>query len=78
MNWQDYFEIDPGRRSGKPCIKGTRFTIQDVLDYLGGGTSEAELISDFPFLTPEIIRACIAYAADRERRLIVHSDATVA
>ena len=61
--------IEPGKRSGKPCIRGLRMTVTDVLDYLASGMSEDELLGDFPDLTREDIRACLAFAADRERRL---------
>ena len=69
MNIEDYIEIQPGVRSGKPCFKGTRITVYDVLEYLAGGMIEAQLISDFPALTPQHIRAALAFAAARERRL---------
>ena len=62
--------IDPLRRSGKPCIRDTRITGYDVLEYLASGMSEAEIVADFPFLTKEDIRACLTFAADRERRLV--------
>ncbi len=62
--------IDPNRRSGKPCIRDTRIAVHDVLDYLASGMSEAEIVTDFPELTPEDIRACLSFAADRERRLV--------
>jgi len=79
MRWQDHIEVDPHRRSGKPVVRGTRMTVTDVLDYLAGGTTEDELLADFPYLTREGIRACIAFAADRERRLMMPPpDATVA
>ena len=55
---------------GKPCIRGLRFTVYDVLDYLASGMTEAEILADFPDLTAEDIRACLAFAADRERRLV--------
>ena len=61
--------IEPGKRSGKPCIRGLRMTVTDVLDYLAAGMSEGELLRDFPDLTRQDIRACLAFAADRERRL---------
>ena len=70
---QDYTEIitiEPGKRSGKPCIRGLRITVYDVLEYLASGMSEDEVLSDFPDLTREDIRACLAFAADRERRLV--------
>ncbi len=69
MNFEDYIEIQPGVRGGKPCFKGTRITVYDVLEYLAGGMSEAQILSDFPSLTAEHIRAGLAFAAARERRL---------
>jgi uncharacterized protein (DUF433 family) len=74
MNYQDVITIEPDKRSGKPCIRGTRMTVQDVLEYLAGGMSEAELLEEFPDLTAEDIRACLAYAADRERKLAMLPD----
>ena len=61
--------IDPAVRSGKPVIRGTRITVTDVLEYLAGGMSQDEILSDFPDLAPEDIRAALAFAAERERRL---------
>ena len=58
-----YIEIQPGVRSGKPCFKGTRITVYDVLEYLAGGMTEAELLTDFPALSPQHIRAALAFAA---------------
>ena len=78
MNYKDIITIEPDKRSGKPCIRGTRMTVQDVLEYLAGGMSEAELLAEFPDLTAEDIRACLAYAADRERKLAIPSDYEVA
>jgi uncharacterized protein (DUF433 family) len=69
MNFEDHIEITPGVRSGKPCVKGTRITVYDVLEYLAGGMSESDILADFPSLKPEHIRACLAFAAARERRL---------
>jgi uncharacterized protein (DUF433 family) len=60
--------MEPGKRSGKPCIRGTRMTVYDVLEYLASGMTEAEILADFPSLTTEDIRACLAFAADRERK----------
>jgi len=71
MSLQDRITIDPQIRSGKPCIKGTRIAVGDVLDYLGGGMSAAEILEDFPDLTAEDIHACLVFAAERERRLTV-------
>jgi uncharacterized protein (DUF433 family) len=62
--------IDPGKRRGKPCIRGMRITVYDVLESLASGMSTQEIIDDFPDLTQEDIRACLAFAADRERKLI--------
>jgi uncharacterized protein (DUF433 family) len=69
MRFEDYIEIRPGVRSGKPCFKGTRITVYDVLEYLAGGTTDAQLLEEFPALTAEHIRAALAFAAARERRL---------
>lgn len=69
MDIDDYIEIKPGVRSGKPCFKGTRITVYDVLEYMAGGMSEAELLQNFPVLTPDHLRAALAFAAARERRL---------
>jgi uncharacterized protein (DUF433 family) len=69
MNWQERISIDPTVRSGKPCIKGTRITVYDILEYLAGGMTEDKILSDFPDLTREDIRAALAFAAARERRL---------
>lgn len=69
MDYRERITIDPERRSGKPCIKGTRMTITDVLEYLASGMSHAEILAEFPYLTEEDIRACLAFAADRERLL---------
>lgn len=69
MDYRQRITIEPGKRSGKPCIRGMRITVYDVLDYLAGGMSEDELLADFPDLEREDIRAALAFAADRERRL---------
>ena len=70
MSTLDRISIDPNVRFGKPCVRGTRITVGDVLGYLAGGMSEAELLADFPQLTQDDIRACLSYAAERERRTI--------
>lgn len=75
MNWQNFIEITPGVRSGKPCLVGTRITPADVLEYLAGGMTEDEILRDFPSLSREHVRAVLAYAAERERRLAVYSAA---
>lgn len=69
MNWQEFITVTPGVRSGKPCITGTRITVSDVLEYLAGGMSEPQILADFPDLRPGHIKAVLAYAAERERRL---------
>jgi len=69
MDWQNYISVTPGVRSGKPCIKGTRLSVTDVLEYLAGGMDEAALLADFPELRREHIQAVLAFAAERERRL---------
>jgi uncharacterized protein (DUF433 family) len=70
MNYKDYITIEPDKRGGKPCIRGMRITVQDVLEYLASGMTEEEILEDFPDLTREDIQACLAFAADRERKLI--------
>jgi uncharacterized protein (DUF433 family) len=70
MNYQHLITIEPGKRSGKPCIRGMRITVSDVLEYLASGMSADEILADFPDLTAEDIRACLAFAAERERRLL--------
>ncbi len=69
MDDHHYITIEPDKRGGKPCIRGLRITVDDVLDYLASGMSEAEILEDFPDLTSEDIRAALAFAADRERKL---------
>lgn len=68
-NIQDIITIHPNKRGGKPCIRGLRITVYDILDYLASGMKEEEILSDFPELTSEDIKACIIFAANRERRL---------
>lgn len=70
MNYKDYITIEPGKRSGKPCVRGLRITVYDVLEYLASGMNEVEILADFPDLTALDIRACLAFAADRERKLV--------
>ncbi|HYZ75000.1 MAG TPA: DUF433 domain-containing protein [Chthoniobacterales bacterium] len=69
MDYRDIITIEPGKRSGKPCIRGMRITVYDVLEYVAGGMSEDEILGDFPELTRDDIRACLAFAADREKKL---------
>jgi uncharacterized protein (DUF433 family) len=70
VNYQHIITIEPDKRGGKPCIRGLRITVYDVLDYLAGGMTAIEILADFPELTEEDIRACLAFAADRERKLV--------
>ncbi len=69
MNYRDHITIETGKRGGKPCIRSMRITVYDVLDWLASGMSEAEILKDFPELNLEDIRACLAFAADREHKL---------
>lgn len=69
MTYSDLITMEPGKRGGKPCIRGLRITVYDVLDYLASGMTHADVLRDFPYLTEQDIRACLAYAADRERKL---------
>jgi uncharacterized protein (DUF433 family) len=71
MDYAKLITIEPDKRSGQPCIRGLRMTVQDVLEYLASGMSAEEILADFPDLTAEDIQACLAFAADRERRLRV-------
>ena len=70
INYEGIITIEPGKRGGKPCIRGLRITVYDVLDYLASGMTEAQILADFPDLTSDDVRACLAFAADRERRLM--------
>ncbi len=65
MDYREVITIEPGKRSGKPCIRGLRVTVYDVLSYLASGMSADEIIHDFPELTHRDIQACMEYAADR-------------
>ncbi len=71
MAYQDIITVEPGKRGGQPSIRGMRITVADVLSYLASGMSEDQILSDFPELTREDIRACLSYAADRERQTLV-------
>ena len=70
MDYRKLITMEPGKRGGKPCIRGLRITVYDVLEYLASGMSEEQIIRDFPDLTREDIRACLAFAADRERKFV--------
>ncbi len=71
MQYQNIITIEPGKRSGKPCIRGMRITVYDVLSYLASGMTYEELLDDFPYLTKEDIIACLSYAAEREKQTLV-------
>ena len=75
MDLLDRIVVDPGGRFGKPCVRGTRISVGDVLGYLAGSMSETEILADFPQLTHDDIRACLAYAAERERRTLTTTPA---
>ncbi len=70
MDYRRVITIESGKRGGKPCIRGLRITVYEVLEYLASGMSEAEILRDFPDLTADDLRACLAFAADRERKLV--------
>ena len=70
MNYRDYITIEPNKRGGKPCIRGLRITVYEVLEYMASGMTEEEILSDFPDLTNDDLRAALTFAADRERRLM--------
>ncbi len=69
--WRSLITIEAGKRGGRPCIRGMRMTVYDVLSYLAAGMTVVEILDDFPFLTKEDIQACLAYAAERERSMLV-------
>ena len=71
QSWRSLITVEPGKRGGRPCIRGMRITVYDVLSYLAAGMTTQEVLDDFPYLTVEDIRACLAYAAERERSMLV-------
>ncbi len=71
MNYQGIITIEPGKRGGKPCIRGMRITVYDILSYLAAGMTHQEVLDDFPYLTEADILACLSYAAERERQMLV-------
>jgi uncharacterized protein (DUF433 family) len=71
MEYSKIITIEPGKRGGKPCIRGLRITVYDVLDNLAGGMTHAEILKEFPYLTEEDILACLAFAAERDRKMEV-------
>lgn len=70
-DYQNIITIEPEKRGGKPCIRGMRITVYDVLSYLAAGMTPEEILDDFPYLTKEDILACLSYAADREQKMLV-------
>jgi len=68
MDYRDIITIEPGKRSGKPCIRGLRVTVYDVLEYLAAGMTHEQVLAEFPYLTKQDILACLSFAADREKR----------
>jgi uncharacterized protein (DUF433 family) len=70
-DYHNIITIEPGKRGGKPIIRGMRITVYDVLSYLAAGMTHEQILEDFPYLTEEDIRACLSYAADRERQTTV-------
>lgn len=71
QSYQNIITIESNKRGGKPCIRGMRMTVYDVLSYLAAGMTQQEILDDFPYLTEEDIRACLSYAADREHQTLV-------
>ncbi len=71
MDYKSIITYEPDKRSGKPCIRGQRITVYDVLEYMSSGMTNDEILSDFPYLTKEDLMACLAYAADREKHAMV-------
>jgi uncharacterized protein (DUF433 family) len=69
--WRSLITLEPGKRGGRPCIRGMRITVYDVLSYLAAGMTVAQVLDDFPYLTAEDVQACLAFAAERERRMLV-------
>jgi uncharacterized protein (DUF433 family) len=73
MSYQNIITIEPGKRGGKPCIRGMRITVYDILEYLASGMTQPEILEDFPYLTKEDILACLRFAANRERMMVAVS-----
>jgi uncharacterized protein (DUF433 family) len=73
MDYKNIITVEPGKRGGRPCIRGMRITVYDVLSYLAAGMTYQEILEDFPYLTNEDILACLSYAAERERQMLIVS-----
>jgi uncharacterized protein (DUF433 family) len=71
VSYKNIVTLEPGKRAGQPCIRGMRITVYDVLSYLASGMTTPEILIDFPYLTEEDVLACLSYAADRERQMLV-------
>jgi uncharacterized protein (DUF433 family) len=71
VSYESIITLEPGKRSGKPCIRGMRITVYDVLSYLAAGMTPQEILADFPYLTDEDVQACLSYAAARERQVVM-------
>lgn len=71
QQWRSLITLEPGKRGGRPCIRGMRITVYDVLSYLAAGMKVDQILDDFPYLTAEDVQACLAFAAERERRMLV-------
>jgi len=71
QDWQSIISIEPGKCGGRPCIRGMRITVYDVLSYLASGMTETEILSDFPYLNSQDIKACLQFAAERERAMLI-------
>ena len=71
QDWQSIISIEPGKCGGRPCIRGMRITVYDVLSYLASGMTETEILSDFPYLNSQDIKACLQFAAKRERAMLI-------
>lgn len=69
MDYRGIITFEPGKRSGNPCIRGMRITVYDVLSYLAAGSTEEQILDEFPYLTHEVILACLSFAADREKTI---------
>lgn len=74
MSYKEIITIEPGKRGGKPCIRGTRITVYDILSYLASGMTYEEILEDFPYLTKEDILASLEYAAEREHHMLASSE----
>jgi uncharacterized protein (DUF433 family) len=70
LHYRDIITVEPGKRGGRPCIRGMRIAVSDILGWLAAGMSPDDIVADYPELTPEDIRAALAYAADRERQVV--------